>query len=137
MTTAHSITVSKPECLRKVPRTWVFRLLPLFISILCVFSGCSKDKDISVEDLYGRWKATDGYYYTFNDDFSGRTFDDDDNGFDFSWTINGSELSLRIMGNGSTDKVVYQVFDIKSLKDSKMICVDIREPGVDITFTRQ
>lgn len=134
-------TIPKPAVSASIqPETrtsaWSFLSALLLVTIL-VFSGCSKKASVSEEDLYGRWKATDGYFYIFNEDLSGRTSDADDEGFDFTWKLTDNELTLRILGNGQTDKVAYMVFDIKSLDGNRMVCVDINEPGTDITFTRQ
>lgn len=136
MSEAHTLTVSESGYNSERGRSIIW-LLPFFLTILFALAGCSKDKDIDQEDLYGRWKASDGYYYTFNEDLTGSTSDEDGDSFDFTWKLSDKELTLRIMGNGSTDKVVYQRYDIKSLKDNKMVCVDVNEPGIDITFTRQ
>lgn len=136
MTSAYTETISFHGSTSRIKHIYT-ALKACLLTLLLVLAGCSKDDKISQEDLYGRWKATDGYFYTFNEDLTGRTFDSDNDGFDFTWTLTDKELALRLMGNGQTDKVAYLVFDIKSLDGSKMVCVDIYEPGTNITFTRQ
>lgn len=108
----------------------------VFATVLLLFAGCGLI-DYDEELLIGSWSASDGYNYTFMEDYTGSSTDSAGRGLDFDWSLDGDELHLRFHGSGYKDKSAHWVFIIKSLTSSKMEAYDSFDPDEEIITFRK
>lgn len=114
----------------------LFRLSLVLTAVLLLFAGCGKD-DFEEELLYGRWEATDGYYYTFNEDHSGVS-GNDEGSLPFTWELDMDELHLRFTGRGQAGKSAHLVFIVEKLTSSRMEAYDEADYEEEtVIFTKQ
>ena len=115
--------------------TRVFILLAASIFLLC---GCQKDDEgPKAELLAGTWFASDGFYYIFHPDNTGRCQDEDEYGLDFEWNLTDDELEIRYKSNGQIDKPGTEIYVIVRLSDNYMRAYEIAFPDIPITFDKQ
>lgn len=107
----------------------------LAVLLLC---ACSPD-DFQVEsaDLDGTWYASDGFYYIFNADASGRCQDVDGYGLDFNWELNDKELTLNYIQNGSIPKPAKEIYHITEFSADMMEAHEIAFPDESVRFYKQ
>jgi len=118
----------------------LFRLSMVLAAVLFVFAGCSLLEDDFDEDLLiGTWSATDGWTYTFNDDYSGsRT--QSGRTQTFTWSLTGDELELEVSGyeQGKSTIVAFTVYIVEELNQTKMEAYDKEDSSKTIiVFTKK
>lgn len=111
------------------------RLSLVVATVMLLFAGCGLI-DYDEELLIGSWSASDGYDYTFNEDYSGISTKSG-KGLEFDWSLSGDELDLRFHGSGQAGKSAYLTFVIKSLTSSKMEAYDNNDPDEEIITFRK
>lgn len=116
----------------------LFRLSMVLATVLLLFASCAKEKEYDENLIYGKWSATDGYFYNFEKDHTGSSTNINGKGLEYDWSLDSDELQLRFKGSGQYGKAGYQTFVIKSLSSTKMEAYDKLESEKDIiTFTKQ
>lgn len=73
------------------------------------------------EQLYGKWNATDGFYYTFNSDHTGSSGDRDDS-LPLTWALHEDELEIKF--SGGVGKSAYLSFIITDIADNRFEAYD-------------
>lgn len=115
----------------------LLRLALVIVAVITLFASCGKVLDVEEEQIYGRWSASDGYTYVFNEDHTGSSTDDSGRGLNFTWELSLDELELRYTGSGSSSKVGYETYVITSISDYRMEAYDRNDPDeTTITFTK-
>lgn len=114
----------------------LLRLSVILCTVLVLFAGCGL-KDFDEELIIGSWSATDGYDYTFMEDYSGVSTDSGGRGLNFNWDLDGDELQLRFKGSGQAGKSAYLTFVIESLTSSKMEAYDKNDPDKEKIIFRK
>lgn len=118
----------------------LFRLSLVLTTILFVFAGCGLlEEDYDEDLLIGTWTATDGWTYTFNDDYSGsRTKSGRTQ--NFTWDLTGDELELEVegYGQGQSTIVTFAVYIVKELNETRMEAYDKEDSSKSIiVFTKK
>lgn len=100
----------------------LIRLSLALAAVLFLFAGCGKES-FDEELLYGTWDATDGFYYTFNQDHTGVS-GDNEGSLPFTWELDFDELHMRFTGRGQANKSAHLVYVIDKLTSKKMEAYD-------------
>lgn len=114
----------------------IFRLFLAVTTVLVLFAGCGLN-NFDEELLIGTWDASDGYRYTFMEDYSGVSTDSGGRGLNFSWSLSGDELQMRFTGSGQAGKSAYLTYVIESLTESKLEAYDKNDPDEEIVTFRK
>lgn len=114
----------------------LFRLSFVLVSVLMLFACCGKD-EFDEELIIGSWEASDGYNYTFMEDYSGISTDSRGKGLNFTWSLDADELQLRFTGSGQSGKSAFLTFVLESLTETRMEAYDKNDPDEEIITFRK
>ena len=98
----------------------IVRLSLVLVSVLLLFSACSKKKGFDEDMIVGSWECSDGLHYDFNSDHTGQS--GSRKYLPFTWNLDEDELTLRYTGSGEGEAeiVAYDKLIIDDLTASTM-----------------
>lgn len=114
----------------------IFSCIVIVLSAVVSCTPASKGEEFDEALIYGVWSCSDGYYYDFGGDHSGRSYDDRDKGLDFVWSLDGDELQIIFKGS-DTGVSAPKNYVITTLSINVLKCYDITDKSETLTFQKQ